>query len=98
MRDLTSIRFPVLLSAYPSADGAFLDTRVVLHLVGDRSDPYHGPDRWHDDGVGEHQSVDGPRHLVIGRYADPAALQRAAHRTGVNVEDLQRFQAEACHV
>ena len=97
MRDLTSTSFPVLVSAHPSGGCAFQDTRVVLHLVGDLSDPDHGPDRWHDDGVGVHQDHDGPRHLVIGRQVDTAALQRAAHRMGVNVEDLRRFQAEAHH-
>lgn len=93
MRDLTSIPFPVLLSAHPSGPSAFQDTRVVLHLVGDPSDPEHGPERWHDDGIGEHQSDDGPRHLVIGRHADAAALQRASIRFGVDVEALQQFQA-----
>lgn len=97
MSELMPLAFPVLVSSHPSSDRAFEDTRVVLHLVGDPFDPDHGPDRWHDDGVGAHQAHDGPRHLVIGRQADAAALQRAAVRMGVNVEDLQRFQAEAHH-
>lgn len=97
MRDLTTAPFPVLLSAHPILDGSFQDTRVVLHLVGDPSDRDHGSDRWDDDGVGLHQAYDGPAHLVIGRQADEAALQRAAYRLGVDVQALVSFQREMTH-
>lgn len=102
MADLDSARRPVLRSAhchYPTGC-SFSSRDVVLHLVGDPIDPDHGPDRWHDDGVGMHQDCDGPLHLVIGRQATDAALQRAALRAGVDLVDLRNFrevQAQGAH-
>jgi hypothetical protein len=95
MHDLTPTPRPVLLSTRASGRGGFQDTSVVLHLVGDPSDPEYSPERWDESRVGLHQDHDGPTHLIIGRRAPAEALQRAAHRLAIDVRSLQRFQAEA---
>lgn len=99
---MTELKAPpsaVLISARPSAGGSFQDTRVVLHLSGDRSHPDHHPDRFSDDcAVSAYQFHDGPVHLTIGRHTCLDALQRAAHRLEIDLQDLLRFQAEASHV
>lgn len=99
MSELKAPPSAVLVSAHPSAGGSFQNTRVVLHLSGDQSShPHHHPDRFSDEDdctVTAYQFDDGPAHLVIGRHTCLDALQRAAHRLAIDVQELSRFQAQA---
>lgn len=100
MADLNSTA-PVLRSSRDLAPSALSDPRVLLHRTGD-TDPCVSfcDDEGH---VGLHGPRDGPMHLIIGRRAPDAALQRASVRLGLNLGDLvafrdQRPDGEADHV
>lgn len=104
MHELKAPPSAVLVSAHPATGGAFQNRRVVLHLSGDRSNPHphHHPDKFMSDdddcAIHAYQFDDGPTHLVVGRYTCLDALQRAAHRLAIDLQDLLQFQAEASHV